>query len=97
MYADCSIWSEDQPALHRNAPLRGPEKGSDRGEVRAMVAAVECGSGAFDVVTDSTYVKDKAAESIMGGGASLCTHQATWDSLIVISMRFGPSGGLSVE
>eukprot|EP00972_Heterocapsa_arctica_P042264 6230109-Heterocapsa_arctica.AAC.1 len=41
-------------------PLLGEEQGSDRAEVRALVAVLEKTEDAIQVITDNQYVRDTA-------------------------------------
>eukprot|EP00972_Heterocapsa_arctica_P005539 818418-Heterocapsa_arctica.AAC.1 len=40
-YAGWGMWSPDNPNVQENGPLKGRDQGSDRAEVRALVAALE--------------------------------------------------------
>ena len=58
-------------------PLKGRRQSSDRGGLRALVAAVEAVQGQVDIVTDNMYVKDKRDSIKMGGGVK-GAHQDLW-------------------
>eukprot|EP00972_Heterocapsa_arctica_P071745 10597055-Heterocapsa_arctica.AAC.1 len=40
-YAGWGMWSPDNPNVKDSVPLKGRDQGSDRAEVRALVAALE--------------------------------------------------------
>eukprot|EP00972_Heterocapsa_arctica_P029589 4359060-Heterocapsa_arctica.AAC.1 len=54
-YAGWGMWSPDNPTLKENGALKGRDQGSDRAEVRALVAALEKLIEGTDIITDNQY------------------------------------------
>eukprot|EP00972_Heterocapsa_arctica_P006107 899282-Heterocapsa_arctica.AAC.1 len=48
-------------------PLLGEEQGSDRAEVRALVATLEESEETIEIITDNRYVRDTAQYLTAGG------------------------------
>eukprot|EP00972_Heterocapsa_arctica_P024725 3646445-Heterocapsa_arctica.AAC.1 len=61
------MWSPDNPNFKENDALKGKDQGSDRAEVRALVAALEKSIGKIEVITDNQYVRDTANGLLTGG------------------------------
>jgi ribonuclease HI len=57
-YAGWGFWSPDNEQFKENGPLKGKYQGSDRAEVRALLAALEKTIGRIEVITDNMYVRD---------------------------------------
>eukprot|EP00972_Heterocapsa_arctica_P070029 10344510-Heterocapsa_arctica.AAC.1 len=47
-YAEWGMWSPDNPKFKDNGALKGRDQGSDRAEVRAVVAALEKSIGGIE-------------------------------------------------
>eukprot|EP00972_Heterocapsa_arctica_P032927 4844407-Heterocapsa_arctica.AAC.1 len=61
------MWSPDNDSFQENGPLRGKDQGSDRAEVRALLAALEKTIGRIEVITDNMYVRDTTNGLLTGG------------------------------
>eukprot|EP00972_Heterocapsa_arctica_P053790 7922799-Heterocapsa_arctica.AAC.1 len=61
------MWSPDNPTFKGNGAFKGRDQGSDRAEVRALVAALEKSIGGIEVITDNQYVRDTANDLLTGG------------------------------
>eukprot|EP00972_Heterocapsa_arctica_P074403 10980391-Heterocapsa_arctica.AAC.1 len=59
-YVGWGMWSPDNPKFKENGPLKGRDQGSDRAEVRALVAALNKTTSCIEVITDNQYVRDAA-------------------------------------
>eukprot|EP00972_Heterocapsa_arctica_P030868 4542020-Heterocapsa_arctica.AAC.1 len=47
-YAGWGMWSPDNTHFKENGPLKGKRQGSDRAEVRALLAALERSTGQIE-------------------------------------------------
>eukprot|EP00972_Heterocapsa_arctica_P044345 6546739-Heterocapsa_arctica.AAC.1 len=54
-YAGWGMWSPDNTKFKENGALKGRDQGSDRAEVRALVAALEKSIGGIEVITGNQY------------------------------------------
>eukprot|EP00972_Heterocapsa_arctica_P077159 11379998-Heterocapsa_arctica.AAC.1 len=61
------MWSPDNANFKDNGLLKGKYQGSDRAEVRALLAAFEKSTGRIEVITDNQYVRDTAIHLLSGG------------------------------
>eukprot|EP00972_Heterocapsa_arctica_P078346 11551465-Heterocapsa_arctica.AAC.1 len=59
-YAGWGMWSPDNPYFKEHGALKGRDQGSDRAEVRALVAALGKSIGGIEVITDNQSVRDTA-------------------------------------
>eukprot|EP00972_Heterocapsa_arctica_P077981 11498842-Heterocapsa_arctica.AAC.1 len=66
-YAGWGLWTPGNPNFNDNGALKGLDQGSDRAEVRALVAAQEKSPGSIEVITDNQYVRDTASYIKSGG------------------------------
>eukprot|EP00972_Heterocapsa_arctica_P008906 1307019-Heterocapsa_arctica.AAC.1 len=57
-YAGWGMWSPDNANFNENGPLKGKSQGSDRVEVRVLLAALEKSRGTIEVTIDNQYVRD---------------------------------------
>eukprot|EP00972_Heterocapsa_arctica_P044228 6529848-Heterocapsa_arctica.AAC.1 len=57
------------------------EQGSDRAEVRALVAALEKAEESIEVITDDQYVRDTAQYLAAGGQIHQGKHSDLWDRI----------------
>eukprot|EP00972_Heterocapsa_arctica_P070282 10382053-Heterocapsa_arctica.AAC.1 len=72
------MWSPDNPNLNENGPPKGRDQGSDRAEVRALVAALEKTNCHLEVITDNRYVRDTATYLLAGGIGHKGKHSDLW-------------------
>eukprot|EP00972_Heterocapsa_arctica_P112698 16433280-Heterocapsa_arctica.AAC.1 len=61
------MWSPDNGNFKENGPIKGKDQGSDRAEVRALLAALEKTIGNIELITDNQYVRDTTNELLTGG------------------------------
>eukprot|EP00972_Heterocapsa_arctica_P114830 16444577-Heterocapsa_arctica.AAC.1 len=80
-YAGWGIWSPDNVNFKENGALKGKDQGSDRAEVRALIAALEKSIGRIEVITDNQYVRDTAKDLLTGGTVSKGKHSDLWSRL----------------
>ena len=66
-YAGWGMWSPDNDKFQENGPLKGKGQGSDRAEVKALLAALEKTIGRTEIITDNMYVRDTANSLLTGG------------------------------
>eukprot|EP00972_Heterocapsa_arctica_P098718 14567871-Heterocapsa_arctica.AAC.1 len=64
-YAGWGTWSPDNATFKEGGALIGGDQGSDRAEVRALVAALEQSIGGIEVITDNQYVRDEANDLLL--------------------------------
>eukprot|EP00972_Heterocapsa_arctica_P024706 3643653-Heterocapsa_arctica.AAC.1 len=60
-------WTPDDQSFNEHIVLIGKEQGSDRAEVRALVAALEKTEQVIEVTTYNQYVKDTTQYLAAGG------------------------------
>eukprot|EP00972_Heterocapsa_arctica_P039389 5800334-Heterocapsa_arctica.AAC.1 len=65
-YAGWGMRSPDNPNFKETGALRSRDQGSDRAEVRALVAALEKSIGGIEAITDTQYVRDTANYLLTG-------------------------------
>eukprot|EP00972_Heterocapsa_arctica_P065760 9707544-Heterocapsa_arctica.AAC.1 len=70
------MWSPDNANFKENGALIGRDKGSDRAEVRTLVAALEKQN--IEVITDNQYVRDTANLLLSGGIVHKGKHIDLW-------------------
>eukprot|EP00972_Heterocapsa_arctica_P047623 7023970-Heterocapsa_arctica.AAC.1 len=68
-----------QPNFKENDALKGKDQGSDRAEVRALLAALEKSIGRIEVITDNQYVRDTANGLLTGGIVHKGKHSDLWN------------------
>eukprot|EP00972_Heterocapsa_arctica_P088404 13034737-Heterocapsa_arctica.AAC.1 len=68
------MWSPDNVNFKENGPRKGKDQGSDRAEVRALLAAFEKAIGQIEDITDNQYVRDTTNYLISGGTAHKGKH-----------------------
>eukprot|EP00972_Heterocapsa_arctica_P020536 3028343-Heterocapsa_arctica.AAC.1 len=61
------MWSPDNANFKENGALKGKDEGSDRAEVRALLAALEQSTRRIEVITDNQYVRDTTNGLLTGG------------------------------
>eukprot|EP00972_Heterocapsa_arctica_P056439 8327006-Heterocapsa_arctica.AAC.1 len=66
-YAGRGLWTPDNQSFNDNGALKRKEQGSDRAEVRALVAALEQTEETIEVITDNQYVRDTEQYIAAGG------------------------------
>eukprot|EP00972_Heterocapsa_arctica_P058447 8622617-Heterocapsa_arctica.AAC.1 len=67
-YAGWGMWSPDNSNFKENDALKGKDQGSDKAEVRALLAALEKKNpGKIEVINDNQYVRDTANGLLTGG------------------------------
>eukprot|EP00972_Heterocapsa_arctica_P061444 9061885-Heterocapsa_arctica.AAC.1 len=76
-YAGWGMWSPDNEMLQK-AALIGRDLGSDRAEVRALVAALGKYIGGIEIITDNQYVRDTADYLLSGGIVQKGKHRDLW-------------------
>eukprot|EP00972_Heterocapsa_arctica_P048041 7084834-Heterocapsa_arctica.AAC.1 len=74
-------WTPDDQIFHENGPRLGEEQGSDRAEVRALVAALEKNKEIIEVITDNQYVRDTAQSLAAGGLVHNGKHSDLWSRI----------------
>eukprot|EP00972_Heterocapsa_arctica_P093529 13795637-Heterocapsa_arctica.AAC.1 len=72
------MWSPDNGNFTEIGPLKGKDRGSDRAEVRALLAALEKTIGKLEVITDNQYVRDTAHYLLSGGTVYKGKHSDLW-------------------
>jgi ribonuclease HI len=77
-YAGWGMWSPDNANFKGNGPLKGKDQGSDRAEVRALLAALEKSTGRIEVITDNQYVRDTTNYLLSGGIVHKGKHSDLW-------------------
>eukprot|EP00972_Heterocapsa_arctica_P058597 8641700-Heterocapsa_arctica.AAC.1 len=80
-YAGWGMWSPDNPNFKANGALIGRDQGSDRAEVRALVAALAKSIGGIEVITDNQYVRDTANYLLTGGVVHKGKHSDLWNRI----------------
>eukprot|EP00972_Heterocapsa_arctica_P005461 806458-Heterocapsa_arctica.AAC.1 len=73
-YAGWGMWSPDNQNVKENGALKGRDQGSDRTEVRALVAALEKAIGGIEFITDNQYVRTQKTICLQ---VVLCTKENT--------------------
>eukprot|EP00972_Heterocapsa_arctica_P103966 15323145-Heterocapsa_arctica.AAC.1 len=72
------MWSPDNANFKENGALIGRDQGSNRAEVRALVAALEKPIGCIEVITDNQCVRDTANLLLSGGILHKGKHSDLW-------------------
>eukprot|EP00972_Heterocapsa_arctica_P104001 15327794-Heterocapsa_arctica.AAC.1 len=54
-FAGWGLWTPDNPSFNDCGPLLGEEQGSDRAEVRVLVAALDKYEETIEVITDNQH------------------------------------------
>eukprot|EP00972_Heterocapsa_arctica_P114554 16442981-Heterocapsa_arctica.AAC.1 len=80
-YAGWGMWTPDNTHFKDNCALKGKDQGSDRAEVRALLAALEKSTGRIEVITDNMYVRDTAIELLTGGIVHKGKHSDLWSRI----------------
>eukprot|EP00972_Heterocapsa_arctica_P105260 15509341-Heterocapsa_arctica.AAC.1 len=80
-YAGWGHWTPDDRLFNECGPLLGKEQGSDRAEVRALVADLEKYDDVFEVITDNQYVRDTAQYLAAGGMVHKGKHSDLWSRM----------------
>eukprot|EP00972_Heterocapsa_arctica_P095470 14080383-Heterocapsa_arctica.AAC.1 len=75
------MWSPDNPNFKENDALKGKVQGSDRAEVRALLAALEKRIGKIEVITDNQYVRDTANGLLAGATVHKGKHSDLWNRI----------------
>eukprot|EP00972_Heterocapsa_arctica_P013785 2033827-Heterocapsa_arctica.AAC.1 len=81
-YAGWGLWTPGNLNLNENGALTGLDQGSDRAEVRALVAALEKSPSSIGVITDNQYVRDTANYIKAGGLVRKGKHSDLWWNII---------------
>eukprot|EP00972_Heterocapsa_arctica_P008513 1242383-Heterocapsa_arctica.AAC.1 len=72
------MWSPDNANFKENGPLKGKDQGSDRAEVRALLAALEKSTGKIEEINDNQYVRDTTICLLSGGIVHKGKHSDRW-------------------
>eukprot|EP00972_Heterocapsa_arctica_P015311 2255734-Heterocapsa_arctica.AAC.1 len=80
-FAGWGMWSPDNTNFKENGALKGKDQGSDRAEVRALLAALEKSTGRIEVITDNMYVRDTTNEQLTGGTVHKGKHSDLWSRI----------------
>eukprot|EP00972_Heterocapsa_arctica_P014542 2140513-Heterocapsa_arctica.AAC.1 len=72
------MWSPDNGNFKEKGPRKGKDQGSDRAEVRALLAALEKTIGKNEVITDNQYVRDTTNYLLSGGTVHKGKHNDLW-------------------
>eukprot|EP00972_Heterocapsa_arctica_P077717 11463081-Heterocapsa_arctica.AAC.1 len=80
-YVGWGTWSPDNPNVKENGALKGRDQGSDRAEVRALVAALEKSMSGIEVITDNQYVRDTANYLLSGGNVHKGKNSDLWNRI----------------
>eukprot|EP00972_Heterocapsa_arctica_P095536 14089355-Heterocapsa_arctica.AAC.1 len=72
------MWSPDNGNFKENGPLKVKDQGSDRAEVRALIAALEKTTGKVEFITDNQHVRDTTNYLLSGGIVHKGNHSDLW-------------------
>eukprot|EP00972_Heterocapsa_arctica_P041346 6099240-Heterocapsa_arctica.AAC.1 len=88
-YAGWGLWTPDDPGFVECVPLLGEEQGSDKAEVRALVAALEKTEDVIEVITDNQYVRGTAQYLATGGMVHKGQHSDPWGRIKLHICKLG--------
>eukprot|EP00972_Heterocapsa_arctica_P057139 8431633-Heterocapsa_arctica.AAC.1 len=80
-YAGWGVWTPDGPRFNECGPLLGEEQGSDRAEVRVLVAALGKSEEIIEVITDNQSVRDTSQYLAAGGMVHKGKHSDLWNRI----------------